>query len=126
MLSQDIIEKLTTLFCAFLEQTVIEFLPHLRQKTKKLHAMFMARIIFLSIQLFSSHCYLALNENYKLLNYIVSCQFLNIYDEKISKSKDNGITVRDLLNEYSSDSIRYCVTYQAPELNDTNHSRTTA
>ena len=50
----------------------------------------------------------------------MSCQFLNIDDEKISKSKGNGITVKDLLNEYSSGSIRYCLTYQAPELKDTN------
>lgn len=63
---------------------------------------------------------LALNENYQLPNHIVSCQFLNIDDEKISKSKGNGITVKDLLEDYSSDSIRYCLTYQAPELKDTN------
>lgn len=63
---------------------------------------------------------IALDENYQLPNHIVSCQFLNIDDEKISKSKGNGITVKDLLNEYSSGSIRYCLTYQAPELKDTN------
>lgn len=63
---------------------------------------------------------MALNENYQLPNHIVSSQFLNIDDEKISKSKGNGITVKDLLNKYSSDSIRYCLTYQAPELKDTN------
>lgn len=57
---------------------------------------------------------IALDENYQLPNHIVSCQFLNIDDEKISKSKGNGITVKDLLNEYSSGSIRYCLTYQAP------------
>ena len=63
---------------------------------------------------------LALNENYQLPNHIVSSQFLNIANEKISKSKGNGIAVKDLLKEYSSDSIRYCLTYQAPELKDTN------
>ena len=63
---------------------------------------------------------LALNENYQLPNHIVSSQFLNIANEKISKSKGNGIAVKDLLKRYPSDSIRYCLTYQAPELKDTN------
>mgnify|MGYP005930891213 FL=1 len=63
---------------------------------------------------------LALNDDYQLPNHIVSSQFLNIDDEKISKSKGNGIAVKDLLEDYSSDSIRYCLTYQAPELKDTN------
>ena len=39
---------------------------------------------------------IALDENYQLPNHIVSCQFLNIDDEKISKSKGNGITVKDI------------------------------
>lgn len=63
---------------------------------------------------------LALKGNFQLPNHIVSSQFLNISNEKISKSKGNGIAVKDLLESYSSDSIRYCLTYQAPELKDTN------
>lgn len=63
---------------------------------------------------------IAMQENYQLPNHIVASQFLNIANEKISKSKGNGITVKDLLKDYPSDSIRYCLTYQAPETKDTN------
>lgn len=65
---------------------------------------------------------LALDDDLALPNHIVSSQFLNIDDEKISKSKGNGITVKDLLKSYTADSIRYCLTCQAPETKDTNFS----
>ena len=75
-------------------------------------------IVFHSIILNS--LLMAMKEDFHLVNTVVSSEYLNINDEKISKSKGNGIAVKDLLKEYSSDSIRYCLTYQAPELKDTN------
>lgn len=63
---------------------------------------------------------LSLNEGFQLPKHIVSSEFLNIDDEKISKSKGNGIAVKDILEEYPSDTIRYCLTCQGPERKDSN------
>lgn len=65
---------------------------------------------------------LALEENMKLPDIMVSCEYLNINDEKISKSKGNGITVLDLASEYNIDSIRYYFMSNGPEKKDSNFS----
>ena len=65
---------------------------------------------------------LALDEKMKLPDKIVSCEYLNINDEKISKSKGNGITVLDLAKEYNVDSIRYYFINNGPEKKDSNFS----
>jgi methionyl-tRNA synthetase len=53
---------------------------------------------------------------------MVSCEYLNINDEKISKSKGNGITILDLAEEYNVDSIRYFFLSNGPEKKDSNFS----
>ena len=62
----------------------------------------------------------ALEENYHLVDVIVSTEYLNINDEKISKSKGNGITTMEMLEKYSSDSLRYHIINNGPEKKDTN------
>ena len=62
----------------------------------------------------------ALEENYHLVDTIVSTEYLNINDEKISKSKGNGITTLEMLEKYSSDSLRYHIINNGPEKKDTN------
>lgn len=65
---------------------------------------------------------LAMESNFKLPNKMVSCEYLNINDEKISKSKGNGITILDLAEEYNPDSIRYYFLCNGPEKKDSNFS----
>lgn len=65
---------------------------------------------------------LAMESNMKLPDKIVSCEYLNINDEKISKSKGNGITILDLTSEYNIDSIRYYFLSNGPEKKDSNFS----
>lgn len=64
----------------------------------------------------------ALENNMKLPDKMVSCEYLNINDEKISKSKGNGITVLDLVSQYNIDSIRYYFISNGPEKKDSNFS----
>lgn len=45
----------------------------------------------------------------KLANYWMHCSFLNINDEKMSKSLGNFLTARDMLKDYSSSVIRYSI-----------------
>ena len=65
---------------------------------------------------------LALDDNYKLPDYMIATQYLNINSEKISKSKGNGITIRDMLDNYNSDMIRYYLIGNGPERKDSNFS----
>ena len=63
---------------------------------------------------------LGLRENYHLVDVIVSTEYLNINDEKISKSKGNGITTLEMLEKYNSDSLRFHIINNGPEKKDTN------
>ena len=65
---------------------------------------------------------LAMEDNMKLPDKMVSSEYLNINDEKISKSKGNGITILDLANNYDVDSIRYYFINNGPEKKDSNFS----
>lgn len=65
---------------------------------------------------------LSLNEDYHLPDYMISSEYLNVNDEKISKSEGNGVTAKELIDKYSSDTIRYYMISQAPEQRDTNFS----
>ena len=65
---------------------------------------------------------LALEEDYQLPDYMIATQYLNINSEKISKSKGNGITIRQMLDSYSSDMIRYYLIGNGPEKKDSNFS----
>ena len=63
---------------------------------------------------------LGMKEDFHLVDVIVSTEYLNINDEKISKSKGNGITTLEMLEKYSSDSIRFHIINNGPEKKDTN------
>lgn len=65
---------------------------------------------------------LSLNEKYQLPNYMISSEYLNVNDEKISKSEGNGVTAKELIEKYSSDTIRYYMISQATEQKDSNFS----
>lgn len=65
---------------------------------------------------------LALDDDYKLPDYMVATQYLNINSEKISKSKGNGITIREMFDKYNSDMIRYYLVGNGPEKKDNNFS----
>ena len=65
---------------------------------------------------------LALQDNYRLPDYMIATQYLNINSEKISKSKGNGITIRYMLDNYSSDMVRYYLIGNGPEKKDSNFS----
>ena len=77
-------------------------------------------IIFHSIIL--PALYFALEDNMRSPDKIVSCEYLNINDEKMSKSKGNGITILDLTSEFATDSIRYYFINNGPENKDSNFS----
>ncbi len=64
----------------------------------------------------------ALNNNYRLPDYIISSAYVNLNDEKMSKSKGNLITVNELLDKFESDSIRFYFSFKGPETNDINCS----
>ena len=49
---------------------------------------------------------------------MVASQYLNINSEKISKSKGNGITVLQMVDEYNVDSLRYYMLAYGPENRD--------
>ncbi len=63
---------------------------------------------------------LALNENYHLVDTIVSSEYLNINDEKISKSKGNGIPAIELVEQYHPDALRFHLINNGPEKKDSN------
>lgn len=63
-----------------------------------------------------------LNINYRLPDYIISSAYVNLNDEKMSKSKGNLITVNELLDQFVSDTIRFYFIFNAPELKDTTCS----
>lgn len=46
-------------------------------------------------------------ENKKLANYWMHCSFLNVGNEKMSKSLENFFTIREILNRYTGDVIRF-------------------
>jgi len=61
-----------------------------------------------------------LENNMHLVDVIVSTEYLNINDEKISKSKGNGITALEMLEKYNPDSLRFHIINNGPEKKDTN------
>ena len=75
-------------------------------------------IVFHSI-IFNS-LLLAMKENYHLVNTIVSSEYLNINDEKISKSKGNGTPAIELVEKYGVDPLRFHLINNGPEKKDSN------
>lgn len=61
-------------------------------------------------------------ENYHLVDTVVSAEYLNYNDQKFSKSKGVGMTALEALDVYDSDSLRYHLIGNGPEKKDTNFS----
>lgn len=61
---------------------------------------------------------MAMEENYHLPDTMVATQYLNINSEKISKSKGNGITILQMVEDYNVDSLRYYMISHGPENKD--------
>ena len=55
-------------------------------------------------------------------DYIVSSAYVNMNNEKMSKSKGNLITANELLKMFDSDTLRFYFSFKGPETNDTNCS----
>ena len=64
----------------------------------------------------------AIKNNYRLPDYIVSSAYVNLNNEKMSKSKGNLITVNELLDKFDSDTIRFYFAFKGPETNDVSCS----
>lgn len=60
--------------------------------------------------------------NYRFPDYIVSCAYVNLNNEKMSKSKGNLISVNELLEDFTSDTLRFYFMANGPELKDINCS----
>ncbi|MBQ3021060.1 MAG: methionine--tRNA ligase [Bacilli bacterium] len=63
---------------------------------------------------------LALEDNYKLPDMIVSSEYLNFNDQKFSKSKGIGLTVLEAVEELNVDTLRFYLIKNGPEKKDTN------
>ena len=61
---------------------------------------------------------LAIKNNYRLPDYIISSAYVNLNQEKMSKSKGNLITANELLEMFDSDTIRFYFIFKGPETND--------
>ena len=64
----------------------------------------------------------AIKNNYNLPDYIVSSAYVNLNNEKMSKSKGNLITANELLEMFDSDTLRFYFSFKGPETNDMNCS----
>ena len=63
---------------------------------------------------------IATKDNYHLPDKIISDEYVTINGEKLSKSKGNYITLRELLDNYSKDAIRYYFSINNPDTRDFN------
>lgn len=63
---------------------------------------------------------LATKDNYKLPDKIISDEYITIEGEKLSKSKGNYITVKDILDRYPADAVRYFFLANDPSKRDFN------
>ncbi len=64
----------------------------------------------------------AMGRNYRLPDLIISSAYINLNNEKMSKSKGNLITVRELLETFSVDTIRFYFLFNGPETKDVSFS----
>ena len=65
---------------------------------------------------------MAIDENIDLPDHIISCEYVNMNNEKMSKSKGNLISINELTSMFDKDSIRYFMLANGPENKDTNFS----
>ena len=63
-----------------------------------------------------------IGKNYRLPDYIISSAYINLNNEKMSKSKGNLITANELLDIFESDTLRFYFLFNGPETKDTNCS----
>ena len=63
---------------------------------------------------------LSLEDGMKIPDVIVSSEYLNFNDEKISKSKGNAKPVKEFCDEYNSDTVRFHLINNGPEKKDTS------
>jgi methionyl-tRNA synthetase len=64
----------------------------------------------------------AINVKNQLPSYIISSEYVNMNNEKMSKSKGNLISANELLSKYNKDTIRYYMISNGPEKKDVNFS----
>lgn len=64
----------------------------------------------------------AIDEQFVLPHHIISSEYVNVNEEKMSKSKGNLLTVNELVENYNKDTIRYYITAFGPEKRDVNFS----
>ena len=62
----------------------------------------------------------AINVDYQLPTYIISSEYVNMNDEKMSKSLGNLITSNQLVDQYGADPVRFALIFNGPEKKDTN------
>ena len=65
---------------------------------------------------------LALKDNYKLPDMIVSSEYLNFNDQKFSKSKGIGLTILEATEQFNIDTLRFHLLRNGPEKRDTSFS----
>ena len=65
---------------------------------------------------------MAINKKWNLPNFIISCEYVNMNNEKMSKSKGNLISIDELVSLYPKDSIRFFMIANGPETKDCNFS----
>lgn len=65
---------------------------------------------------------MAIGNHYRLPDYVVSSAYVNLNNEKMSKSTGNLITANELLDKFDRDTLRFYFIFNGPELKDTNCS----
>ncbi len=65
---------------------------------------------------------MAIDNDINLPDYIISSEYVNMNNEKMSKSKGNLISVNNLIKLFPKDSIRYYMLANGPETKDINFS----
>lgn len=63
-----------------------------------------------------------IGHNYQLPKHIVSSNYVNLNDQKISKSKGNVVTADELVQKYEVDTVRYYLIANGPEQRDVSFS----
>jgi methionyl-tRNA synthetase len=65
---------------------------------------------------------MAMKKGYCLPTHIVSSEYVNVNDDKMSKSKGNMITIHELAENYPVDCVRFYTMLYNPERRDVNFS----
>jgi len=65
---------------------------------------------------------MAMDREMQLPTHIISSEYVNMNDEKMSKSKGNLITVHQLAEDYPADAVRFYTMLFNPERRDINYS----